>query len=208
MLSDGDMFYFVDDTYPDSKVHGANMRPTWTPCWPREPCYQGSCPSEGIVGCDVSSDTLVNTSPVCIDYSTRLQHWGTLPISQLYARSYTNTVLLQWRQNERDGVSNHQPHNCLLNCLISRGSKKVSKVRVTGLCVGNSPVTDGFPAKMSSNAKKCPFDDVIMYSGKNHPFVTMLDILINTCHAAASRYITTPVTVYSLGYLTIYPYLK
>ena len=29
---------------PDSKVHGANMEPTWVlsaPCWPHEPCYQG-----------------------------------------------------------------------------------------------------------------------------------------------------------------------
>ena len=29
---------------PDSKVHGANMGPTWVllaPCWPHEPCYQG-----------------------------------------------------------------------------------------------------------------------------------------------------------------------
>ena len=29
------------DSYPDSKVHGANMAPTWwTPCWPQEPCYR------------------------------------------------------------------------------------------------------------------------------------------------------------------------
>ena len=25
---------------------------------------------------------------------------------------------LQWRNNERDGVSNHQPHDCLLNRLF------------------------------------------------------------------------------------------
>ena len=25
---------------------------------------------------------------------------------------------LQWRHNERDGVSNHQPHDCLLNRLF------------------------------------------------------------------------------------------
>ena len=27
---------------------------------------------------------------------------------------------LQWRQNECDGVSNHQPRDCLFNCLFSR----------------------------------------------------------------------------------------
>ena len=29
---------------------------------------------------------------------------------------------LQWRHNERDGVSNHQPHDCLLNSLFRRRS--------------------------------------------------------------------------------------
>ena len=34
-----------------------------------------------------------------------------------------------------------------------RISKKTSKLRVTGLCVGNSPVTDEFPAQRASNAE-------------------------------------------------------
>ena len=41
--------------------------------------------------------------------------------------------------NERDNVSNHQPQDCLLNHLFGRRSKKTSKLRVTGLCAGNSP---------------------------------------------------------------------
>ena len=40
---------------------------------------------------------------------------------------------------------------------------KTPKLRVTGLFVGNSPDTGEFPAQMASNAKKSPFDDVIMY---------------------------------------------
>ena len=47
---------------------------------------------------------------------------------------------LQWRHNEPDGVSNHQPHECLLNRLIRRRSKKTSKLRVIGLYAGNAPV--------------------------------------------------------------------
>ena len=43
---------------------------------------------------------------------------------------------LQWRHNERHGVSNHQPHYCLLNCLFRRKSKKTSKLHATGLCAG------------------------------------------------------------------------
>ena len=34
-----------------------------------------------------------------------------------------------------------------------RRSKKTSKLRVTGLCAGNSPVTGEFPAQMVSNAE-------------------------------------------------------
>ena len=65
------------------------------------------------------------------------------------------TVLrtLQWRHNELDGVSNHQPYHCLLSCLFGRRSKKTSKLRVTGLCAGNSPGTGEFPAQMVSNAE-------------------------------------------------------
>ena len=59
---------------------------------------------------------------------------------------------LQWRHNGSDSVSNHQPHDCLLNHLFRRRSKKTSKLRVTGLCAGNSPVTGEFPAQMASNA--------------------------------------------------------
>ena len=46
---------------------------------------------------------------------------------------------LHWRHNEHNGISNHQPHGCLLNRLFRRRSKKTSKLGVTGLCVGNSP---------------------------------------------------------------------
>ena len=60
---------------------------------------------------------------------------------------------LQCRHNERDSVSNHQPHDCLLNRTFRRRSKKTPKLRVTGLCAGNSPGTDEFPAQMASNAE-------------------------------------------------------
>ena len=60
---------------------------------------------------------------------------------------------LQWRHKGRDSVSNHQPHDCLLNRLFRRRSKKTSKLRVTGLCAGNSPMTGEFPAQMASNAE-------------------------------------------------------
>ena len=60
---------------------------------------------------------------------------------------------LQWRNNECDGISNHQPRDWLLNHLFRHWSKKKSKLLITGLCEGNSPVIGEFPAWMASNAE-------------------------------------------------------
>ena len=80
----------------------------------------------------------------------------------------TNTSL-QWRHNDHDGVSNYQPHGCLLNRSFRRRSKKTSKLRVTGLCGGgggggggNSPGPVNSPHKAPVTRKMVPFDDVIM----------------------------------------------
>ena len=61
-------------------------------------------------------------------------------------------ITLQWHHNGRDGVSNHQPRHCLLNRLVRRTLKKTSKLRVTGPCERNQPVTNEFPAQRTSNA--------------------------------------------------------
>ena len=64
-----------------------------------------------------------------------------------------SSFTLQWRHNDRDGVSNHQPHDCLLNCLFRRKSKKTSKLRVTCLCERISPLIGEFPAQRASYAE-------------------------------------------------------
>ena len=58
---------------------------------------------------------------------------------------------LQWRHNGHDGISNHQAHGCLLNRLFRHRSKKTTKLCVTGLCEGNSPITGEFPVQRASN---------------------------------------------------------
>ena len=65
--------------------------------------------------------------------------------------SLLHPLSLQWRHNEHDGVSNHQPHDCLLNRLFRHRSKRTSKPSVTCLCAGNSSVTGEFPAQRASN---------------------------------------------------------
>ena len=44
-------------------------------------------------------------------------------------------------------------NDCLPNLSFRRRSKKTSKLRVTGLCAGNSPVTGEFPAQRASNVE-------------------------------------------------------
>ena len=62
----------------------------------------------------------------------------------------------QWQHNERDGISNHRRLDCLLNRLFRNGSKKTSKLRVTGLCERNLPVAGGFPSQRANNAENVP----------------------------------------------------
>ena len=63
---------------------------------------------------------------------------------------------LKWHHYGRDGVSNH----CLFNRLFRLRSKKTSKLRVTGLCVGNWPGPVKSPHKGPVTWKMFPFDDI------------------------------------------------
>ena len=69
---------------------------------------------------------------------------------------------LQWCHNGRNSVSNHQPHDCLLNGLFRRRSKKnessASLAFVRGIHRG--PVNS--PHKWPVTRKMFPFDDVIL----------------------------------------------
>ena len=107
----------------------------------------------------------VITRDVAIEFALQM-HGKVIPLTILTAiaspashgsSTFTRLVLalitLQWRHSGRYNVSNHQPHDCLLNRLFSRGSKKTSKLRVSGLCAGSSPVTGEFPAQMATNAE-------------------------------------------------------
>ena len=70
---------------------------------------------------------------------------------------------LQWRHNERDGVSNHQPHDCLINPLFRHRSRKhqnsASLAYVRG--IHRSPANS--PHKWPVTRKMFPFHDIIMF---------------------------------------------
>ena len=67
---------------------------------------------------------------------------------------------LQWRHNGRDGVSNHQPHHFLLNCLFKAQIKeKIKAPRHWPLC-HRWPVNS--PHKWPVTRERFPFDDAIV----------------------------------------------
>ena len=60
-------------------------------------------------------------------------------------------ISLQWRHNERDGVSNHQPHECLLDRLSKAQIKENIKAPRDWPLRGE--FTGGFPAQRASYAE-------------------------------------------------------
>ena len=92
-----------------------------------------------------SQPVSINCTPTRSISNKRSTH-----VNCLIEREHT----IQWRHNGRYGVSNHQPHDCLLNRLCMRRSIKenVKTPRHWPLC-GNSPMTGEFPAQMASNAE-------------------------------------------------------
>ena len=71
-------------------------------------------------------------------------------------------------------------HDCLLNLLFRSRSKKTPKLRVTGLCAGNSPVTGEFPAQRASNAENVSIwwrHHEISLSQREYQSSTSLDFL-------------------------------
>ena len=71
---------------------------------------------------------------------------------------------LQWGHNERDGVSNHQPHDCLLNRLFRHRSKKTSSFASLAFVRGIHRWPVNSPHKGPIKRKMFPFDDIIMVS--------------------------------------------
>ena len=102
-----------------------------------------------------------------------------------------NFKSLQWRHNGRDCVSNHQPHDRLLNRLFRRRSKKTSKLRVSGLCAGNSPGTGEFPAQMASNAEN------VSISWRQHVFPNFIYV----SHKDDYRHEFVKITIHKCMYL-------
>ena len=73
--------------------------------------------------------------------------------------------------------------------LFRRRSKKTSKLRVTVLCVGNSPGQVNSPHKGPVTRKMFPFDDVIMSLSSNDFMARHLATSMKPPHEAPSHYL-------------------
>ena len=122
------------------------------PIWYRHPGFCTSSTAHGendrFVGLDVlihKPDFLGKGTGLWGVLNTIFEELAKLGVGRLANRGLTSLSVkearstLQWRHNEHDGVLNHQHYDCLLNPLFRRRSKRISKLRVTGLCAGNSP---------------------------------------------------------------------
>ena len=117
----------------------------------------------------------VSRTPVSTNYDNEMlwitdvmqtygfKNWDSILREVLESQWSLWLLSLQWRNNDHDGVSNHQPHGCLPKRLYMRWLKKTSTLRVTGLCEWNSPRPVNSPHKGPVTRKMFPFDDVIMW---------------------------------------------
>ena len=125
-------------------------------------------------------------------------------------RHTTAMTSLQWRHNERDGVSNHQPHDYLLSRYSRRRSKKTPKLRVTGIWEGNSPVTGEFPAQRITDAENVSIwwhyhdisRDVLHMILHLVPFHRTLSVV---CLGTCCRHVRTPDPRHRRVYSRVFP---
>ena len=129
----------------------------------------------------------------------RQPQWSVSPVS-----SWAKTI---WRLQRNDVIFLEHYSDLIMGAMASQiislaivYSIVYSKPRVTGLCVGNSPVTGEFPAQMGSNAENVPIsDDVIMKSVIENHTVFLIDL---PCHTESSPWTIKPIVIIIL-YLAI-----
>ena len=85
-------------------------------------------------------------------------NWEYQSTAKHHQQKYINS--LWWRHNGRDGVSNHQPHHCLLNSSADQRKNQSSASLAFVGGIHRGPVNSRH--KWSVTRKMFPFDDVIM----------------------------------------------
>ena len=94
------------------------------------------------------------------DFTQREMTCGTS--HELWARLALCSISLHWRHNERHGVSNHQPHDCLHNCEFRRRPRKISRSASLAFVRGIHRWPVNSPHKRPITRKMFPLGDVTM----------------------------------------------
>ena len=84
-------------------------------------------------------------------HEATLQMWTYIYMRNLGLMPFTHSNIITMK-SQRARLRFESPASPLFTRLFGRRSKKTSKLRVTGLCAGNSPGTGEFPAQMASYA--------------------------------------------------------
>ena len=85
---------------------------------------------------------------LCSHINESLQHFQKCKVTQ------DRRVTLQWRHYERDAVSNHQPHDCLINLLFKADQRKHKAPRHWPLW-GEFPGYRWIPCTKGQQCGKC-----------------------------------------------------
>ena len=95
------------NTFTDSKVHGANMGPTWGPvgprwalCWPHEPCYQACYVPHGKIQQQYQLPQCF-FSKVCFEFEHWRYSWTSVGIHPLsYQGGHLNIKMLSYQYRD------------------------------------------------------------------------------------------------------------
>ena len=107
----------------------------------------------------LSLSVSLNYNQLCSDVT-----WASWRFSFLGMRWIVQ--LLQWRHNGRDGVSNHQPPDCLLNRYSGADQRKHQSTASLAFVRGIHRWPVNSPHKWPVKRKMFSFDDVIMQLAK------------------------------------------
>ena len=135
-----------------------------------------------VMNCDPLRLIFINLfiSFMCVSVRNTCSYsWRCSTFVNLILRQW-HDISLRWRYNGRDGVSNHEPHDCLLNRLFGHRSKKHQSSASLAFVRG----IHRWPHKWPVTRKMFPFDDVIMSS---HLFITVSHGIlygVQICHTA------------------------
>ena len=97
-------------------------------------------------------------------------------------RHHSVNYVLRWRDNERDGVSNHQPHDCLHNRYSGADQRKHQSSASLAVVRGIHQWLVNSPHKWPVTRKMFPFDGVIKWcraSSGNYVVYTVKNVFIH-----------------------------